>query len=154
MFGIGRNLKKKLFKKNKEISSTVTTRTWVFSTEWTRTWPSTGTQMRKWWWFSFVWMLDVLIHGAWVVYHINKDRGNESLLLRAFSRHVISMIFLKYSKHGRFSLNHLGIWNIPLDVWYNDTKHFQMQSEYRHIQNPFKHLRACVLDKQPTAKSC
>ena len=34
--------KKCIFKNNNQISSTVTTRTWVLSTEWTRTWPSTG----------------------------------------------------------------------------------------------------------------
>ena len=41
-FGVGTKLKKSIFKNNNQINSTVTTRTWVLSTEWIRTWPSTG----------------------------------------------------------------------------------------------------------------
>ena len=44
-------------------------------------------------------MIDVF-QGAWVLHHINKDEGNESLPLLAFRRHVINEIFLKYSKKG------------------------------------------------------
>ena len=61
-------------------------------------------------------MVDVAIQGAWVLYRINKDKGDESLPLLAFRRHVINVIFLKYSKK-------LGIRNIPSDVCYYDTKH-------------------------------
>ena len=41
LFGIGTKLKGCMFKNN-QINSTVTTRTWVLSAEWARTWPSTG----------------------------------------------------------------------------------------------------------------
>ena len=41
-FGVGTKLKESIFKNNSQINSTVTTRTWVLSTEWMRTWPSTG----------------------------------------------------------------------------------------------------------------
>ena len=70
---------------------------------------------------------------------INKDKGNEPVL--AFRRHVVSVTFLKYSKEGRLSSSYFGIRNIPSDVCYDDTKHCQVQSEHRRIQNPFKHLR-------------
>ena len=90
-------------------------------------------------------MVDVVIQGAWVLYRINKDKGNESLHLLAFRRHVVNVIFLKYSKEARFSSSHLGIRNILSDVCYDDTKHYQVQSEHRRIQNPFKHLRRGVL---------
>ena len=39
---------KSIFRYNNQISSTVTTRTWVLSKEWTRTWPSIGIRMTKW----------------------------------------------------------------------------------------------------------
>ena len=42
LFGVGTKLKESIFKNNNQINSTVTTRTWVLSTEWIRTWPSTG----------------------------------------------------------------------------------------------------------------
>ena len=89
-------------------------------------------------------MVNVVIKGAWVLYHINKDKSDESLPLLAFRRHVVSVIFLKYSKEGRSFSSHLGIRNIPSDVCYDDTKHYQVQSEYRCIQNPFKRLRGSV----------
>ena len=54
-------------------------------------------------------MVDVVIQGAWVLYCINKDKGDESLPLLAFQRHVVNIIFLKCSKEGRLSLSHLGI---------------------------------------------
>ena len=40
-----------------------------------------------------VWMIDVVIQSAWVLSRINKDKGNESLLLLAFWRHVVNAIF-------------------------------------------------------------
>ena len=75
------------------------------------------------------------------MYRINKDKGDESLLLPAFRRHAIKVIFLKYSKEGRLSSNYLGIRSIPSGVCYDDTKHYQVQSEHRRTQNPFKYLK-------------
>ena len=72
-----------------------------------------------------------------VLYRINKDEGTRL----AFRRDVGNAIFLKYSKEGRLSSSHVGIRNIPSDVCYDDKKHYQVQSEHRRIQNPFKHLR-------------
>ena len=74
----------------------------------------------------------------------DKDKGDESLPLLAFRRLVVNVIFLKYSKEGRLSSSHLGIRNIPSDVCYDGTKHYQMQSEHRHMQNPIKHLKGSV----------
>ena len=123
MLGVKTKLKNNIFENNIQISSTVPTRTWVLSKEWTRTWPNIGIRMKKCWCFTFVWMVDVAIQGAWVLHRINKDKGDESLPLLAFRRHVINVIFLKYSKKGRFFSSHLGIRNIPSDVCYYDTKH-------------------------------
>ena len=83
----------------------------------------------------------VVIQGAWVFYRINKDKSDKSLPLLAFRKHVVNVIFLKYSKEVRLSSSHLGIRNISADVCYDDTKHYQMQSEHMRIQNPCKHLR-------------
>ena len=79
------------------------------------------------------------IQGAWVLYCINKDKGDEPVL--AFRRHVTAT-FLKYSKEGRLSSSYFGIRNIPADVCYDDTKRCQVQSEHRRIQNLSKHLRS------------
>ena len=51
----------------------------------------------------------ISIQGAWILYRINKDKGDESLPLLAFRRHAVKVIFLKYSKEGSFSSRHLGI---------------------------------------------
>ena len=50
-------------------------------------------------------------------------------------------------KEGRLSSSHLGIQHIPSDVCDDDTKHYQVQSEHRPIQNTFKHLSR-LLDTQ------
>ena len=97
--------------------------------------------MKKSWWFPFVWMVDVVIQGAWVLYRINKEKDGESLPLLAFRRYVVNVIFLKYSKEGRLSSSHLGIRNMPSDVCCDDTKHYQVQSEHRRLQKRFKHLK-------------
>ena len=47
LLGVGTKLKESIFKNNNQINSTVTTRTWVLSTEWIRAWPSTGL-VSKW----------------------------------------------------------------------------------------------------------
>ena len=64
--------------------------------------------------------------GAWVLYRISKDKGDEPLPPLAFQRHGVIAIFLKYSKEGRLCSSHLGIRNIPSDVCYDDTKHDQV----------------------------
>ena len=47
-------LKESIFKNNRQINSTVTTRTWVLPTEWTKNY-------KKSWWSPFVWMGDVAL---------------------------------------------------------------------------------------------
>ena len=74
-------------------------------------------------------MVDVVIQDVWVLYPINRDEGDESLPLLSFRRDVVSAIFLKYAKEGRLSSSPVGIQNIPSDVCYNDTKHYQVQYE-------------------------
>ena len=46
-------------------------------------------------------MVNVVIQVAWVMYGIDKDKGDESLPLLEFRRHVVNVIFLKYLKEGR-----------------------------------------------------
>ena len=84
-----------------------------------------GIQMKKWRWPSFVWMVDVLLQGAWVLYRINKYEGDEFLLLLVFRRHIVNAVFQKYSKEGRLSSNHVGIQNNPWDNCYDDKKHYR-----------------------------
>ena len=143
LLGVGTELKESIFKNRNQINSTVTTRTWVLPTEWTGTWPSAGlaSEWKKHLPFPLVWMVDVVLQGVWVLYRINKDEVDESLPLLAFWRDVVNATFLKYSKEDRLSSSNIGIRNIPLDVCYDDTKHYQVQPEHRRIQNSFKHLR-------------
>ena len=86
-------------------------------------------------------MVDVVPQGARVLCRINKDEGDESLPILVFWRDIINAIFLKYSKEGRLSSSHVGVQNIPSDVCYDVTKHYQVQSEHKSTQNPFNHLR-------------
>ena len=72
----------------------------------------------KWWLSPFVWMVDVVLQGVWVLYRVNKDKGNESLPFLVFRRHIVNDVFLKYSKDGRLSSSLVGIRNIPSDICY------------------------------------
>ena len=132
LFRVGTKLKESIFKNNNQINSTVTTRTWLLPTEWIRTWPNTGLVF-EWkngrWniyhsnkWYPFVWMVDVVLQGAWVLYCINWDKGDESLPLLAFRRYVINAIFWEYSNEGKLFRSHTVIRNIPSDLCYDDTK--------------------------------
>ena len=84
-----------------------------------------GITLKKWEWSPFVWMVGAILQGVWLLYRINNDKGN-----------VVNAVFLKYSKEGKLSLSHVGIWNIQSDACYDDTKHYQL--------NPFKYLRWSV----------
>ena len=101
----------------------------------------TGIQVKKWWWTLFVWIVDVVFHGARVFCRINKEEGDESLPFLRFWWHIINALFLKYSKEDRLSSRHVGIRITWSDVCYDVTKHYQVQSEHRCSHNPFKPLR-------------
>ena len=47
LFDVGTKLKKSIFKSNNQINFAVTTRSWVLSKEWIRTWPNTGLVLNK-----------------------------------------------------------------------------------------------------------
>ena len=70
-------------------------------------------------------MVDVVLQWAWVLYHVNKDEGDDSMPFLVFRKHIVNA---KYSKKSRLSSNHVGIRNIPLDICYDDTEYFQGQS--------------------------
>ena len=44
----------------------------------------TDIRIKKYWWSMFVCLVDVVLQGVWVLYHINKDEDDESLPLLAF----------------------------------------------------------------------
>ena len=140
--GVTTKLEESIFKNNNQIKSTVTTRSWVLST-WTKAWPVTGLVSRrkdngsphsfKSYGMSF------RVRG-----YCNVLTKMEAMSFLVFWRHIVNAIFLKYSKEGRLSSNHVGIQNIPSEVCYGVTKHYQVQSEHRRTQSPLKHLRWSV----------
>ena len=46
-----------------------------------------------------------------------------SLPLLAFGKDVVNAIFLEHSEEIKLSPSHIGIQNIPSDVFYDDKKH-------------------------------
>ena len=95
-------------------------------------------------------MVDVVLQGVLVLYRINKVEGDESLPVLGFWKDVVNEIFLKYSKEDRLPSSNAEIRNIPSDVCYDNSKHYQVRSEHRHIRNLFKHLRWSVLCQKLT----
>ena len=58
-----------------------------------------------------------------------RNEGDEPLPLLAFEINVVIVVFLKYSKVGKSSANHVEIWNALSDVYCDYTKHYQVLSE-------------------------
>ena len=54
-------------------------------------------------------MVDVVVQGAWVLYRVNKNKGDVSLPFLVFRKDIVKAIFLKYSQEGRLSSSHVGI---------------------------------------------
>ena len=108
---------------------------------------------------------DVVLKGVLLLYHINKNIGNQSMLFLPFRRNVVNAIFLKYqADHPRamqeFKISHQMSAIMTKKILYlrlkhpcDDTKYYQVQSEHRRIQNLFKHLRQSFLCTQLTAWS-
>ena len=85
-------------------------------------------------------MVDVVLQNAWVLYLINKNEGDEFLLLLVFQRDVVNAIFLKYSKERISSSNHVGIRNVVSNICYYDKKlflcHFKHKAGVRCAKTP------------------
>ena len=138
MFGFGTKLQKmNIFKNINQISSTVTTRTCFVN--------RMNQNVAKCWYPNEkTVVVPVCLNGKCCFSGYVGIVLTKSPPIAPYRRHVVNAIFLKYSKGGRLSSSHLGIQNIPSDVCYEDTKHYQVQSEHRRIQNSFKHLRETV----------
>ena len=119
-------LKESIFKNNNQINYTVTTTTWVLSTEWSRTWSSKGLVLK---WKMVVvpaWLkVGVVLQGVVVIYCINKDECNESLAPSRFLERCCQYNFSEILKRrqiifepGRNSLKY------PINDCYDDTKHY------------------------------
>ena len=57
-----------------------------------------GFEMKKWWWLSFVCLVDVILQGMWVLYRINKGEDNETLSRLVFRRDVANTFFSEIFK--------------------------------------------------------
>ena len=124
MFGVGTKLKESIFKKTtKSIPLLQPEHGFCQHNESEHDQVQDWYPNERWWWSPFVWIVDVALQGAWVLYCINYGKGDESLPLLAFRRDVVHAIFLEYSKESKLSSSHPGIRNIPSDV-YDDTKHY------------------------------
>ena len=113
LFGVWTKLNESIFKNNNQTNSTLTNRTRVFSTGWTRTFSRTrlvsewkngvGPRLFKWSMLFFKMREFCII--------LTKMKAM-SLCLSYFA------IFLKYSKESRSSSSYVGIQNVPSDICY------------------------------------
>ena len=89
----------------------------------------TGILIKKWWWYLFAEMVDIVLQNAWMLYHIRKDEGVES-------------IFLKYWKEGRPSSSYVGTQNVPSDVCC-EVAHYQVPSKKQGMRKVYKNNFQC-----------
>ena len=100
-------------------------------------------QMKKWWWSPFVWMVDVVLHGARVLYHINKREGYKSLPFLVIWRHL-QCNFSEIFKRRHIILKPWRKWRYLISCLLWCRKTLLVQFEHRRIENHFKHLRWSV----------
>ena len=118
-------LKESIFKNNNQINYSVTTTTWVLSTEWSRTWSSKG--------LIFKWKMvvvpaclnvHVVLQGVVVIYCINKDECNESLAPSSFLERCCQYNFSEILKRRQIILEPgRNSPKYPINDCYDDTKH-------------------------------
>ena len=120
---VGAKLKESICKNSNPISSTDTTKTWVLSAEWSRTWPSIGIRAGKWCWLPFVWIVNVVLQGVWLLHHINKDEGGKSLPLLAFRRQFCQFNFSEIFKRRQIILEPFRNSKYPIRclLWWHKT---------------------------------
>ena len=94
-------------------------------------------RMKKWWWFPFVWMIHIVLQGQW--------KRWVSAFSSISKRCCQCNFYLKYSKEGRLSSNHVGIRNISSDVCYDGTEHYQAQS-VKSVQKELSTLLGKILN--------
>ena len=107
-------LKESIFKNNNQIDSTITTRTWVLSTKWTRTW--SGIILISEWKYGVC--LNGVLKGEWEFYRVKKDQGDESKPLLAFERDVANVIHLP-CRNSKYLIRCLLWWHkkFPGAIW-------------------------------------
>ena len=134
--GVGTKLKETIFNNNNQINSTVTARTRVLQ----QNGPDRG-KVQDWYSNQKMVVVPVCLNGRCCS---SVCVGVVSCKPRWRRWVSVSSSFSKTCSHGRLPSIHVGIRNIPSNVSYDDTKHYQVQSEHRRTQNPFKYLRWSV----------
>ena len=94
LFGVGIKFEENIFKSINQISATVTTRTWVLSTECTK-------NVTKYWYSSekmvvfppFCYLVDFVLQDAWILHRIKKDESDESLPVQLFEDMLSTQFF-------------------------------------------------------------
>ena len=125
LIDVGMKLKESVLKNNNQINCTVTIRTRIYQRM-----DRNAAKYRIGINCGVPRLLDVVLQNVWMLYCINKDKGDESLPLLAFERDVVSAISLKNLKGARSLSSHVGIRNVLSNVCDDDnTKHFQVPSE-------------------------
>ena len=79
-------------------------------------------------------MVDVVLQGVWVLYHINNE-GKECLPLLAFRIDVVNATFLNTQRKADYPRAMQELQNIEIasDICYNNTKHYQVRSETKQV---------------------
>ena len=123
LLDVGIKLKESVFKSSNQINCTVTIRTRIYQRV-----DRNAAKYRIGIDCGVPRLLDVVIQNVWMLYCINKDKGDESVPRLAFERDVVNAISLKNLK-GAFS-SHVEIRNVLSNVCDDDsTNHFQVPSE-------------------------
>ena len=114
LFGFWTKLNESIFKKNNQINSIVTTRTWVLSTEWTSIWSSTGLVFERKNIGEPCLFLLLFLKNSRMLYRIRMRRivvSTSSIFSKRYCQYIFSEI-CKRSFSSRVKIR-----NVPSDVF-------------------------------------
>lgn len=103
---------------------------------------------KKWWWPLFVWVPDMIMQNAWILYRLNKEPDDENLDLLSFRRSVVQIYLQKYK-----------IQRVAAAPQRNLSFEKRVPSAIRedqvgHYQSPFTTNKRCGLCRKNTRKGC
>ena len=55
-------------------------------------------RIKKWWWPLFVWVPDMIMQNAWLLYRAHKGEDDPYVDLLQFRREIVNVYLAKYSK--------------------------------------------------------
>jgi len=110
-----------------------------------------ATKTKKWWWALFVWIPDMVVQNAWLLYRSNKEADDPNLDLLAFRREIVDVYLKKYAPISRNQSGRPKGRIIPAKRRVNDEIRFD---RIDHFSTSLEKQKRCGFCGKNTRKGC